>query len=148
MDAFRDVRSRDLCLWKHSDCLKRINFYRVGVSWLSLQEPQISADQLSVLTAWWLMRGADGRCWETCCREQVNTGEARSYSTSSSGSSTRTDRMRVHPHTLFFWLFSRGRWAAGRHQLWFRSNRFKISSTPKGTCSESCVFKSSFQLFL
>lgn len=148
MDAFRDARSRDARLRKHRECLKRIHFYRVGVSWLSLREPQIYVDQLGVLTAPWLMRGGDGRCWETCCREQVNTGEARSCPTSSSGSSTRTARMRVHPHPLFFWLFSRGLWAAGRHQLWFRSNGFKIRSTPKGTCSESWGFKSPFQLFL
>lgn len=27
MDVFRDVQSRDLCLWKHRECLKRIRFY-------------------------------------------------------------------------------------------------------------------------
>lgn len=78
---------------------KRSHFYRSG---LSLQEPQISADQLGVLTAWWLMRVADGRCWEACCREQVNT-----------------EKHAAAPHRptpTVVALFSAS-WSAGRHQL-------------------------------
>lgn len=43
------------------------------------------------------------------------------------------------PHPLpFSASFSRGRWAAVSHQLWFRTSGFKIRSTPRRTCSESC----------
>lgn len=77
------------------------------------------------LGGWW--EGAAGRCWETCCRGAGKHGRSMELSHFST------------PHPLSFsGSFSRGRWAAGCHQLWFRSKGFKIRSTPKRTCSESC----------
>lgn len=129
MDVFRDVRSRDACLWRHRECLKKIGIrlYRVGVSFA---EPPGAADLCgsagcfdgSVVDERGLLVAAGKRA----AGEQVNTGEAWSCPTSPP---------RTH---CLSGSFSRGRWAAGCHQLWFRSKGFKIRSTPKRTCSESC----------